>query len=293
MNFRTLKATKVVGLGAMLLAAALGWFLLVGPATAAINETNVAVADAEDRTMLLTTQLSSLQVQADDLSATRRAADGLDRMWPATADQPGFFDAVSGAASSAGYRPADITTLSPSAPVLVGPDGTVPEVGAATTDTTDTTADGSADPTAAEPATGWAVQTVEMSVTGGYDLAIEFLARLEELPRSILVQSIAMNDDGGSLVLTVTGTTFVASPVPEPDTEIDAVDGAVDGDDTVGLTDDTTDTATDSTTEDETDGASDASQAEGEGDGQVADPAQGGLAEAAESAARDTTADGS
>ncbi len=293
MNLKTPKATKIAGIGAMLVVAVLGWLVLVGPATSAIGETNSAVADAQDRTMLLTTQLSSLQVQADDLSVTREAADGLGRMWPATADQPGFFDAVSGAASSAGYRPADVTTLSPSAPIVVGADGAVPDDATATTDPA--TTDPAADPAATEPATGWAVQTVSMSVTGGYDQAITFLAKIEDLPRSILVRSIAVSSDSGDLVLTVNGLTFVASPVVEPDpaggTTADATTDDGSGD-TAG------DTAGD-TVGDTAASAADGPAATGpaEGDGQSVDPDQQGLAEAAEDIARDDaaagTADGS
>ena len=292
MNLKTPKATKIAGIGAMLVVAVLGWLVLVGPATSAIGETNTAVADAQDRTMLLTTQLSSLQVQADDLSVTREAADGLGRMWPATADQPGFFDAVSGAASSAGYRPAEVTTLSPSAPIVVGADGAVPDDATATTDpaTTDPAADPTADPAATEPVTGWAVQTVSMSVTGGYDQAITFLAKIEDLPRSILVRSIAVSSDSGDLVLTVNGLTFVASPVVEPEPA-----GATTAD--ASTDDEAADTVGDTVGDTAASAADDPATGPAEGDGQSVDPDQQGLAEAAENIARDDatagTADGS
>lgn len=209
MNLRSASATLLLGGLALLLLAAGGWALLLGPLTEEVGETREATSAAVDRNQVLGAQLLRLETRAEDLGSTRRTSDELDRLFPATADQPGFFREFGQAAARAGYAPRDVTTLSPSAPVPVAPAG-APDAAVTPEPGTET---------AAAPVAEYAEQTVSVTLTGGYDQATRLLAELAGLDRALLVRSISLSGEAGSptLTMTLSGTTFVAPPVPEPD----------------------------------------------------------------------------
>lgn len=220
MNLRSTTATAVLGTLLLLLVAAASWLLLLGPATERVGEQREAAADAADRSRLLSTQLARLQARAEDLSGTERADARLAALFPATADQPGFFAQVGAVAREAGYAPSDITSLSPTAPTPVAAPVEPPaaaDTGADATDAADDAGDAAAEPAPAA-APDLAVQTVTMTLTGGYDEARRLLRGLERLDRAFLVRSVALAGEAGSptLTLSVSGTTFVAPPVPAP-----------------------------------------------------------------------------
>lgn len=197
MNLRTVRGTVALGVAAMLAISVAGWLLLVGPTSGKVSQTRTDIADTVAANQTLAARLTDLRAQAEDLSVTRSAAAELERLWPGTADQPGFFRAVNVAAQDAGYLSDQITALSPSAPV------TVDEAGQPV---------GASDATAA-----FAVQTVSMSVEGTLDQAQRFLDGLEMLPRALLVQRVAVTPvEDGTASLTVTGSTYVASPLAAP-----------------------------------------------------------------------------
>lgn len=218
MNLRSPSATLVLGgLGLLLLAAA-GWLLLLGPLTEDVGTARQAADDAVDRNQVLAAQLADLEERAQDLRSTRQAAEELERLVPPTADQPGFFALVDEAAAAAGYAPRDITTLSPTAPVPVAA-GADPAAPAAPAAPAEPTAAGDGTEAPAAPVAEYAVQTVSMTLTGSYEQATRLLTRLGGLDRAVLVRSISLSGEAGSptLTLTLSGTTFVAPPVPEPD----------------------------------------------------------------------------
>ncbi|WP_309649322.1 hypothetical protein [Nocardioides sp.] len=207
MNLRSATATLLLGsLGLVLLLVA-GWLLLLGPVTGQIGESREAVTDARDRNVTLSRQLTALQEQAADLSGTRAVAEELDRLFPPTADQPGLFTAVVGAARRAGYGPDDITTLSPSAPV--------PVLDGLAVDPT-VVAEQQVDPATAD----LAVQVVTLSAEGTFDEARRLLQAIERLDRAFLVRTVSLTgsaEDAGFTV-SLTGATFVAPPVVPPAT---------------------------------------------------------------------------
>jgi Tfp pilus assembly protein PilO len=216
LNLRSPSATLVLGgLGLLLLAAA-GWLLLLGPLTEDVGTARQAADDAVDRNQVLAAQLADLEERAQDLRSTRQAAEELERLVPPTADQPGFFALVDEAAAAAGYAPRDITTLSPTAPVPVAAGADPAAVPAAPAEPP---AAGDAAEAPAAPVAEYAVQTVSMTLTGSYEQATRLLTRLGGLDRAVLVRSISLSGEAGSptLTLTLSGTTFVAPPVPEPD----------------------------------------------------------------------------
>jgi len=211
-NLRSASATALIGSLVLLLTAALGWVLLLGPTLARVGEQREAAEAAADRSALLALQLGRLQAKAEDLGDTERAERRLAELFPPTADQPGFFEQIGEIAREAGYAPGDITTLSPSAPAPLAAPAPPPSP----------TEDGSA--AEAAPAgvpSDLAVQTVAMTLEGGYDEARRMLRGLERLDRAFLVRSVALSasGDSSSLTMSISGATYVAPPVPAPATD--------------------------------------------------------------------------
>ena len=211
MSLRSASATALLGTLLLLVTAALGWVLLLGPALARVGEQREAAEAAADRSALLAAQLPRLQAKAEDLGDTRRAEERLAALFPPTADQPGFFEQVGAVAREAGYAPGDITTLSPSAPTPLAPPA--PAAPAPTGEE-----DGAAAEAAPAVPADLAVQTVTMTLDGGYEQARRMLRGLERLDRAFLVRSVSVSggSDSSSLTMSISGVTYVAPPVPAP-----------------------------------------------------------------------------
>lgn len=223
MNLRSAQATVLLGTLALLVVVAGGWLVLVGPATGALGTTRTELVDTTDANRLLRTRLARLQAQRDDLGTVRDVAESLAVVAPPTADQPGFFALIDAAARAAGLRSDQVTTLSPTVPVALtapappageqeaAPDGAAP----ATSATAATAATAAA---SAAPAPSLAVQSVTVAVEASYRQVRDLLAELERMERAFLVQSVALSgsEGEGGLVVTITGSTFVAPPVALP-----------------------------------------------------------------------------
>jgi len=203
MNLRSPGGTKVVGALALVAVAALGWLMVVGPQTAALAEVRTQTADAVAQTEVLRQQLAVLKKQQEQLPHIRSASAALSNKFPATADQPGLFEAVSAAASDAGIPAENLTALTPTPPVI----GSVDE------------AAGVALPT--EGAVGTlATQTVTVSVNSTYDQARTLLANLEQMPRAYLVTSLELTAvEGAGFSTTITGEMFVMPVAEDPDVD--------------------------------------------------------------------------
>ncbi|CAI9409651.1 hypothetical protein [Nocardioides sp. T2.26MG-1] len=222
MDLTSPTATKVLGGLGLLVVAALGWTVAVGPETSTLAETRQSVADIRDQNAVLTTQLASLVKQQQQLPETRRTARRMAQKFPATADQPGLFEAVTTAAVDAGIGAQGVTTLTPTPPVIgaagVAADGAAADGAAAG----GAAADGApAAGAAGAPAAGaqLARQTVTVAVTGSYDQTQVLLENLEHMPRAYLVTSVSVSGDPAAGVFTtsITGDMFVMSPVEDPD----------------------------------------------------------------------------
>lgn len=200
MNLSTPGGTKILGAIALVVIAAGGWFLLVGPETTAVSETRTAVTDARDRNVLLSQQLATLKQEEAALAQTRAQAAQLSATFPPTADQPGLFTQVTAAADAAGYGPKDVTTLTPTAPT-VGAVDPASGVELAPTDGSEVLAR----------------QTVSLTAEGSFAETRELLANLETMPRAYLITSVTLGvgADPGSFTTTVTGDMFVMAPVEQ------------------------------------------------------------------------------
>ena len=201
MNLRTPIATKILGSLGLLLIAALGWLLALGPETAALAEVRTQTEDARAQNLVLGQQLVALQKQAEELGRTRATARALAAKFPPTADQPGLFREVTNAATEAGIGPKDVTALTPTPPTV-----------------------GAVDPAsgvqlaASGAGNDLARQTVTVSVEGDYAATEELLENLENMPRAYLVNSVtlAAGTSGGSFTTTITGDMFVMPPAADP-----------------------------------------------------------------------------
>lgn len=203
MNLATPSATKAVGAIALLLIAAAGWMLVIGPTNDALADVREQTQTARDQNDLLTLQLATLRKQAAELDRTRETAVALARKFPPTADQPGLFRQVTGSATAAGIPARDVTALTPTPPTVGAPDagtGVQPQSGPA----------------------DLARQTVTVSVTGGYAQTQDLLENLEEMPRAYLVSSVTLSSsEGGGFTTTVTGDMFVMPPAEDPGPSLD------------------------------------------------------------------------
>lgn len=201
MNLRTPTATKVLGGLALLLIAAAGWLLALGPQTAALAEVRVQIQDARAQNGVLAQQLVALQEQAAHLGRTRATSRALAAKFPPTADQPGLFREVTRAATDAGIGPKDVTALTPTPPTVGAVDPASGVQLAAST--------GAAD---------LARQTVTVSVEGDYAATQELLENLERMSRAYLVNSVTLGTgtSGGTFTTTITGDMFVMPPAEDP-----------------------------------------------------------------------------
>ena len=206
MKLRSPGGTKVAGALALLMVVTLGWLLVVGPQTAALTEVRTQTADAVAKTEQLQQQLALLKKQQERLPHIRSASAALSAKFPATADQPGLFEAVSAAVSDAGIPAENLTALTPTPPVI-----------------------GSGDETAGVPlptegAVGTlATQTVTVSVDSTYDQARMLLANLEQMPRAYLVTSLTVTAvEGAEFSTTITGDMFVMPVAEDPDVDASA-----------------------------------------------------------------------
>ncbi|GAB6986437.1 type 4a pilus biogenesis protein PilO [Nocardioides pyridinolyticus] len=193
MRLGTPTGTKVAGAVGLLVLAALGWVLAVGPQTARLGEVREEITTIQDQNLVLAAQLNALRQQQEELAETRRTARELAAKFPATADQPGLFREVTLAAELAGIGADGVTTLAP----------TPPQVG--------TTEEAAAAPQLAR-------QTVTVTVVGTYDETQRLLENLEQMPRAYLVTAVnlAVDSAAGTFTTTVAGDMFVMPPVKDP-----------------------------------------------------------------------------
>jgi Tfp pilus assembly protein PilO len=210
MNLKSPGATKLIGAVAMLLVAALGWLLLLGPETAALSDVQSQTTSVSEQNDVLRLQLVELQTQEKELEQIREDAAALAVKFPATADQPGLFQAVTAAVTDAGIPTEGLTALTPTPPAVGAVDAAT---GVELTD----------QPAAPELAR----QTVTVAVVGTYDETRLLLGNLEQMPRAYLVTSLTVTASStdetgvatGEFTTTILGEMYV---MPLADKHADA-----------------------------------------------------------------------
>lgn len=215
MNLRSASSTMLLGILAIVLVLVANWMLLISPVLGDTSAAKDATSTAQDRNRTMAAEVAALESQQRNLSDYEDAAAELETLFPPTADQPGFFAAVTRAAGAAGIPADKVTAVSPTAPQLLDASGQpIPEDAATSTD--------------APVATDVAVQTVSVTAEGVYGQIQQLLANLEGMERTFEVTSleISTGSDGaegstaaGTLTVSITGSTYVASPLKMADAE--------------------------------------------------------------------------
>lgn len=201
MNFKSAGATMAIGGVLALLLLLGGWFLLIGPTTTKLTETQEERTNLEDFLDQSRTKLAQLQAAEKNLPATQQAESQLTTVFPDTAEQLRFFEELTDVARAAGIDPKNITSLAPAAPapVIEG---------------------GSSNPAELRELAAQAEiapQTVTMTVTASNDQVRRLLEGLERMDRAFFISNLSVSGEGGQATTTISGTTFVAPPLLDPD----------------------------------------------------------------------------
>lgn len=206
-------------LGCLFVLAA-GWFLLVSPKRAQVAQLETQAAGQVSSNAVLSTQLANLKAKAKDLPKQKARLAAIAAKIPDNPSLPALIRALTTAADAAGV---ELVTVTPGAPtaVVTAPSGaTAPAVPAAP-----------GAPGSAAAAGGLSQIPLTLNLTGGYFGVEQFVANLENLPRSMRITNLTMTpganpmkptvagstDDGHVLTATVTGAVFMtsaAAPAP-------------------------------------------------------------------------------
>lgn len=152
------RATIIVAVVGVVLAILMVVFLVL-PKMNAVSaaDTELETTKAQEATLL--SQLAALQQAQDDADANRKIIASVEQQIPPTADEPGFLQLLSGAATRAGIK---LWQFTPAQPVL-------------------------------NEALGLSEIPVTFTVKGNYFALAEYLYNLETLPRVAKVQTVSVS----------------------------------------------------------------------------------------------------
>jgi Tfp pilus assembly protein PilO len=148
--------------------AILAFLFVVNPKRAAVSEANTKLDDLKGQQLSLTSRLGSLQDAQAAAPANRKIIRQVEQQVPPTVDQQGFILLLSNAAVKSGC---DLSTTTIGTPTL-------------------------------DPALGFSVIPISLTMSGGYFAIDEFLFQVETLPRAAKTTSITLAPQGSA------GTTF-------------------------------------------------------------------------------------
>lgn len=181
------------------------WFLLIGPQRAQasdLSDQTAAVTASNDQ---LEVEIATLKQQQKQLPKWQAQLAQLREQLPASPALPGLIRDLSDVAHRAGV---DLTSLTPAAPVTMGPAVVAP-----------TTPGGTV---GLQPGV-LASLDVQLTASGGYFEIQRFVNNLERMQRSFLVVGVSITEDDaaaaedgapeGTLTATVSGRVFLVPPV--------------------------------------------------------------------------------
>ena len=216
-----LKQYLVFTLLGCLLVLAAGWFVLVSPKRGEAAELRTAAETQVSANAALETKLAVLKAQAKNLPKQQAKLAAVAAKIPDNPALPALIRALTAAAGSAGV---ELVTVSPGPVGLVG---AAPAAAAAAP-----VAPGATKP-AASAATGSAAGTLaqiplSLTVAGGYFQVEQFVANLENLPRSMRITGLSLTPgvnpvdpvvagavpDSSTLTTTITGQVYLAGNRP-------------------------------------------------------------------------------
>jgi Tfp pilus assembly protein PilO len=184
-----------------------GWYLFLwGPSHRQLDDAKKRRANAESQQAQLQVAVDRLRSAQKDEPLQRAKLESLRTAIPDTPNLAQFIFDTNDAATKSGI---DFISISPSLPTAVA---------TATTTTTSTTVAGAATTTtvagtATAPATTGSAPAqilVTLQIKGGYFQVLDFLNRLDRLPRLVVTDAVNINaDERGALTVGMTARMFV------------------------------------------------------------------------------------
>jgi Tfp pilus assembly protein PilO len=183
------KVLLIAVVGTVALVAA--WFLLLwSPQSIRLDDAQAREEEAAEANQALELRIDRLRDLRDRRPQLRADLVALEAAVPATPELDAFLLDADAAAERAGV---DITSVAPSKPSA----SSDAEAAASTTSTT--TATTGTSPAAGDTATGAppSAITVALDATGGYFQVLDFINRLDDLPRVVVVDSLTLASGSG------------------------------------------------------------------------------------------------
>jgi Tfp pilus assembly protein PilO len=179
--------------GVAILVLLAGWFLLISPAKAKVSDLHAQTATQQQANQTLLTQIAQLKAQNKDLPKQEAKLAQIRQHLPPTPALPTYIRTLTLMAHKAGVTLVAITPTVP-VPVTVAAPAVVatPTASASASSdsaTTDTTVTPAVAPVATSPLR---MIPVTISITGGYFNVVNFLTKVENLKRSMLVYGISV-----------------------------------------------------------------------------------------------------
>lgn len=158
-----------IGTGAAVLVALVWYFLLWSPRSAAYNKAHSEVTESEAAIQSLQAQIQQLEAQAKAGSGASSARQSVETAAiPPQANLAQLINQINSAANSSGVVFVSITPSEPAAPTGTSVVSTA------------------------------SVINVAINATGGYYQLVDFINRLDSLPRLMVVNGVTMNPGGAS-----------------------------------------------------------------------------------------------
>jgi type IV pilus assembly protein PilO len=177
----------VIGVVAAFVVLLLWWFLLWSPQRKKVDDAKARTDAAQQQAAQLRVTLSRLQ-ELKRTEALKRSQ--IEALRVAVPDQPNLAQFILDANDAANKAGIDFLSVTPSPPATAAAGGTTP---------------------AGAPA----AVNLAMSITGGYFQVLDFVNRLTDLPRIVVIDNLSLAaGDGSNMTVSITARMFTTSAAP-------------------------------------------------------------------------------
>jgi Tfp pilus assembly protein PilO len=189
---------------------ALWYVALWNPTHSSLNKAKQRTEAAQAQEAQLRAAVDRLRAQQKDEPLQRAKLETLRTAIPDTPNLAQFILDANDAATKSGI---DFISIAPGLPVTpTAAPGTATTPTTAAGATTTTVAGGAITPTTAAPATVPAQISLALQIKGGYFQVLDFLNRLDKLPRLVVTDSVNIaTDPNGGLTVGLSGRMFLRS----------------------------------------------------------------------------------
>jgi type IV pilus assembly protein PilO len=182
------RRSVIIGVVAALLVLVLWWFLLWSPQRKKVDDAKARADAAQQQVGQLRVTLSRLQ-ELKRTEALKRSQ--IEALRVAVPDQPNLAQFILDANDAANKAGIDFLSVTPSPPA--------------------TAAAGAGTAAAGAPA----AINLAMSITGGYFQVLDFVNRLTDLPRIVVIDNLSLAaGDGSNMTVSITARMFTTSAAP-------------------------------------------------------------------------------